>query len=67
MFTRFDEISSLPVQDIKENPKCRGRTNRRKDGRTDNVISLYTHTHSLRGYNNIGVTHAFHALTFAGY
>ena len=25
MFAKFDEIPSLPVQDIKEKPKCRGQ------------------------------------------
>ena len=25
VFAKFDEIPSLPVQDIKENPKCRGQ------------------------------------------
>ena len=25
MFSKFDKIPSLPVQDIKENPKCRGQ------------------------------------------
>ena len=26
MFARFDEIPSLPVENIKEKPKCRGWT-----------------------------------------
>ena len=25
VFAKFDEIPSLPVQDIKENPECRGQ------------------------------------------
>ena len=25
VFAKFDEIPSLPVQDINENPKCRGQ------------------------------------------
>ena len=34
VFARFDEISSLPVENIKEKPKGRRRTDR-KDDRTD--------------------------------
>ena len=34
VFAKFDEIPSLPVQDIKEKPKRHGRTDGRKDGNT---------------------------------
>ena len=34
MCVRFDEIPSLPVENIKEKPKRRGWTERRTDGRT---------------------------------
>ena len=35
VFARFDEIPSLPVENIKEKPKCRGCTDRWMDGQTD--------------------------------
>ena len=34
MFARFDEIPSLHVENIKEKPKRRGRTDGGTDGRT---------------------------------
>ena len=49
VFAKFDEIPSLPVQDIKEKPKRR----RRKDGHENNIPptpSPHSHKHSLQGY-----------------
>ena len=37
MFARLDEIPSLPVENIKEKPKRRGRTDR-TDGQRENSI-----------------------------
>ena len=51
MFARFDEIPSLPVENIKEKPKRRGRTDgkidRQTDGQREN--SIPPDKHSLRG------------------
>ena len=39
VFAKFDEIPSLPVQDIKEKPKCCGQ--RITNGNNSNRIGLY--------------------------
>ena len=46
MFARFDEIPSLPVQNIKEKPKRHGWTDRQV------VKTVYPCKHSLRGRYN---------------
>ena len=40
MFARFDENLAMTLEDIKET-KGYGRTDRRTDGRTDNVKTVY--------------------------
>ena len=49
MYTRFDEIPSMTLKDIK-NTK---RTDGRMDGRTDNVKTVYPPTNKVcGGYND---------------
>ena len=43
VFAKFDEISSLPVEDIKEKPKRHRWTNGWKDVRMDNMKTVYPH------------------------
>ena len=38
MSAKFDEFPSLPFQDIKEKPKCHGRTDGKTDGQRENSI-----------------------------
>ena len=50
MFARTDEIPSLPVENIKEKPKCRGRMDEQREN------SIPTHlpqTQFAGGYNNM--------------
>ena len=47
MFAMSDEIPPLPVENIKEKPKCRGRT--------DNVKTVHPPSNTVcGGYNNKG-------------
>ena len=57
VFARFDEIPSLPVENIKK--KKMSRIDGKMDRLTDNVKTVYPptphpHKHSLRGYNYHG-------------
>ena len=54
VFAKFDEISTMILQDIKETKRY-GRTVGRSFGRTDGQRenSIPSHKHSLRGYNNL--------------
>ena len=49
-YSRFDEIPSMTLKDIKES-KLYGRTDGQTDGRTDGQRenSIPTHKHSLQG------------------
>ena len=49
MSAKFDEFPSLPFQDIKEKPKCHGRTDGRTHGRMDNVKTVYPPTNVVCG------------------
>ena len=40
MFARSDEIPSLPVENIEEKSKCRGRKGIRMDGQRENSIMI---------------------------
>ena len=52
VFAKFDEISSMILQDIKETKRY-GHTDGRKEGRTDNVKTVYPPTNTVcGGYNN---------------
>ena len=59
MFAKFDEIPSLPFQDIKERPKTKtSRTERQTDGHTDNAKEYtppppHTHTNTVCGGGGI--------------
>ena len=51
-YARFDEIPSRTLKDIKETKRY-GRTDRRTDGRTDNVKTVYPPTNTVcGGYKN---------------
>ena len=59
VFAKFDEITSMILQDIKETKRYGhtvGRTDGRMVGQREN--SIHSHKHSLRGYNNMEMSPA---------
>ena len=53
VFTKFDEIPSMILQDIKETKRY-GHTVGQSDGHSDNVKTVYPPTNTVcGGYNNI--------------